>query len=86
MTTVTRARTYHFWVAGRGAFPVDMLRYDRCTPRTQDDSNEITRSFQRSNYRESLVLNTVALTGPKEPTGERWASFGWSVTGVEKVR
>ena len=42
-------RSYTFTVEGTGMFPVDMLRYDNCWPRTeQDDSPEVLAAPPRT--------------------------------------
>jgi hypothetical protein len=67
-------KTVTYKVTGRGAFPVDMLRYDVCHPTTETDSNIIeAHTFRdRDTY-------TVSVTGNYPPTVGRWNSFGWRV-------
>jgi len=72
-------RAYNFLVAGTGTFPIDMLRHDLCRPASENDSNEIERSFQPRDRRE----HRVRLVGPKAPTEPRWGSFGWAVEWVQ---
>lgn len=60
---------FRYSVHGRGAFPFDMLRYDLAWPATQDDVVALTVETERG----------VRLRGLKEPTPERWATFGWRV-------
>lgn len=63
-----------FTVRGRGLFPFDMLRHDRCTPARQEDSGAIERTTHRgSGY------HTVTLRGRNAPNTPRWESFGWKV-------
>jgi hypothetical protein len=69
-------KTVEFLVTGRGSFPIDMLRYDRCSPKSEFDSGEIERSFQPRSHRATRL---VALIGATEPTVGRWESFGWKV-------
>lgn len=71
-------RKYTFTVIGDDLFPFDMLRYDCCTPKTENDSNEIERTTRRG-----AGSYSVTLVGPKAPTEGRWASFGWHVESVE---
>jgi hypothetical protein len=66
---------YTFAVLGTGQFPLDMLRYDSCYPKSQDDTGEMERSFLPRNRDE----HRVTLVGAKEPTVGRWQSFGWVV-------
>ena len=64
-----------FSVTGRGFFPFDMLRYDRCWPESQDDVtnlglNEMVRVVTLKRY--SSVKGEL-------PTIARWQSFRWEV-------
>ena len=65
-----------------GGFPIDMLRYDRCRPATENDSAVITYSLVRRgrfNISESEV-KLVSIEHPQwVPTEGRWKSFGWEV-------
>jgi hypothetical protein len=66
-----------FWtfvVEGQGAFPTDMLRYDRCTPYQQEDVHWMTGTAPRS----AMMVSHVG-----EPTPARWASFGWTVDMIK---
>lgn len=79
MTTVT--------VVGSFQFPIDMLRYDRCTPNSESDSSAIDASFWPRSRGESRKERRIAVrhestqrpsaVGPFTPA--RWASFGWDV-------
>ncbi len=59
-------------VKGSGFFPVDMLRYDRVTPTTEEDS-AVCEGFGAD--REVNVRGQGC-------TPKRWQSFGWTVVGV----
>lgn len=61
-----------FVVEGRGEFPLDMLRYDRCWPASIDDTLRIPRDHL-------AIDRQIGLAGLKVPTAARWASFGWKV-------
>lgn len=37
-------------VMGSGEFPIDMLRYDCCSPATEEDSNLIARSMHHDRF------------------------------------
>lgn len=53
-------RTF-FTVVGHGAFPIDMLRYDRCCPQEQVDVNAIGDSLDpdaRSDHRRCTICKT----------------------------
>jgi hypothetical protein len=72
-----------FTVEGNGRFPTDMLRYDRCWPASEKDSNLIsfTNDLQVfdigiETYRKNRKITLKGLIGP---TIARWASFGWAV-------
>ena len=68
-----------FTVEGTGSFPVDMLRYDMCWPKTEaHESVAIPNSFHERNIGAPwrITLVTVKDTAP---TVDRWASFGWKV-------
>jgi len=75
-----------FKVTGGGDFPTDMLRYDRCFPRTSEDAaNMKIGEFDRKTRRSVGLLTAWYRGGYHEPTIERWKSFGWEVTEVEKL-
>lgn len=44
-------------VMGSGEFPIDMLRYDCCSPATEEDSNLIARSLRHDRF---AIANGVA--------------------------
>ena len=81
-----RNKTYafRFAVEGRGAFPLDMLRYDRCFPRSETDAN-IAQDHE--NIRTVRKVELTALERPSywQPCEGRWESFGWRVVAVERV-
>ncbi len=68
-----------FTVSGHGDFPLDMLRYDRCWPRTSEDSALMEAGGQRH-----VVLNryTEGRHGPVATEG-RWKSYNWEVVREE---
>lgn len=75
-------RVYTFTVIGDDLFPFDMLRYDRCTPKSESDSAAIRRTTNPRMVA-SHGSHRVTLVGPKAPTEPRWGSFGWAVESVE---
>jgi hypothetical protein len=83
MTTRAVPRTYTFTVRGQGLFPFDMLRYDRCTPKTENDSAIIEHTTRPARKPDDRLPKRITLVGPKAPTDGRWASFGWEVESVE---
>jgi len=61
---------YHYAVFGRGEFPYDMLRYDACWFRKQEDVLHMDTVGEE---------RLIKVTGYREPTIARWKSFGWLV-------
>ena len=65
-------------VRGRGQFPIDMLRYDQCYPRTGDDAHKIASA------RDDRAV--VIVTKSDDPiacwTERRWASYLWRLTPI----
>lgn len=72
----SKPKCVRFLVEGSGPFPLDMLRYDKAFPRTEQDANVA----QGSRIRRSVTLLSSSLSAP---THARWESFGWKVDGVE---
>lgn len=70
-----------FKVIGRGAFPLDMLRYDECYPTRGQDVDMLDPS---SDSDEAVQLRAVHHR-TWEPCAGRWESFGWEVTSHEMV-
>ena len=76
-TSPSRFQAFRFTVFGEGVFPVDMLRYDRCVPDTQED---VALAFTARRDRRHVRLIGYAERGREaQPTGGRWLSFGWGV-------
>jgi hypothetical protein len=65
-----------FTVKGRGTFPADMLRHDRCWP-VDGDINAISQRFDGD------VTITLCAFNRRVITPARWRSFGWVVTDIE---
>ena len=60
-------------------FPLDMLRYDCCYPKSECDSSTLR-------YCTEEVLQTpvvIMLSSHRVPNADRWASFGWEVTKLK---
>lgn len=72
---------YEFVVEGSHDFPIDMLRYDRCWPRSEDQAIAVA-PYHFSQFREK---RQVKLRGLNEPTDGRWESFGWRVVSFDRV-
>jgi hypothetical protein len=73
-----KQRTYTFVVEGAGQFPVDMLRYDRCSPYASED---VHWCFASGTNRRSAMM-----VAHQPPTVARWASFGWTVDMVKEIK
>ena len=70
---------YMFSVTGSGQFPVDMLRYDRCSPLTETDSAKIIASMEHGPDRREIAVTHFGTSAGWAPTYDRWRSFGWTV-------
>lgn len=80
---------YKFKVTGsRWAFPLDMLRRDRCFPATERDAGLIRASFN-PDYVGPLCIELVTCQERKHwmPNERRWESFDWTVhpSGGEEI-
>lgn len=70
-------------VEGKGAFPIDMLRYDGVTPRHESDSSKIG-AYGAIDADSAVVVELFCLAEKGWlPTYERWKSFRWKVVGHE---
>lgn len=87
MTAVKRV-LYRFKVTGNTAFPIDMLRYDRCFPASARDAGLITSAMTYDNNG-ALTVDLLTYQERKHwmPNSARWKSFQWEVhpSGVEEV-
>lgn len=74
-------------VSGHGEFPIDMLRYDLCSPATEEDSNLIRRTINNHSNNNWVVvvkrplLERRAKNDPVFTIG-RWQSFGCKIVEV----
>lgn len=68
-----------FTVSGRGNFPIDMLRYERCYPVDSESVAAIVTSHKLTDELCEVRLETLAETKGAQPTVARWNSFGWRV-------
>lgn len=64
-----------FTVNGRGVFPIDMLRHDRCWPL---DNYAAVTDYNREPQTVTLFTDSVRTITPG-----RWRSFGWTVMGID---
>jgi hypothetical protein len=67
-----------FTVEGNGGFPADMLRYDRCWPKTETEARAVDRAAA-IRPGEFGLKRCITLEGLNPPTPGRWSSFGWKV-------
>lgn len=71
---------YEFYATGHGMFPFDMLRYDSCWPASGEDAAKI----EWGHTTDHRGQRSIKMRSYREPTVERWSSFGWAV-GVHKL-
>jgi hypothetical protein len=70
-----------FTVTGRGAFPIDMLRFDECWPvRQGEDVGAIVQSIENASGKWQVRLRSDKHTAP---TVKRWESFCCTVEIAE---
>lgn len=79
------SKHFRFTVEGALNFPLDMLRYDRCWPASQDDVVRMSEAVNVGFVERTERRFKITLHGIDEPTLERWISFGWHVTGLSRV-
>jgi hypothetical protein len=74
------AKGCNFTAIGKGVFPIDMLRYDRCFPSSSESATWL--SYRNRDDDNKELPRKVALTSDTcdRPTEARWNSFGWKVT------
>jgi hypothetical protein len=72
---------FRFTVQGKGPFPGDMLRHDRCYP--ADTNSALAMINDMADRPRPIRQVTLAAQAGRKlwlPTFERWRSFGWMVT------
>jgi hypothetical protein len=74
-------------ISGTLEFPMDMLRYDRCFPATEEYANIISRTFHHPLERWEVVVKKVLLekrkkNSPSPFTEGRWRSFGCNIQEI----
>jgi hypothetical protein len=66
-------------ISGSGEFPIDMLRYDSCSPYKESDSYLIANTFKRYEKWE-IYVKCRPLDKKRSPwTVDRWKSFGVTI-------
>jgi len=67
----------HFAVIICHSFPIDMLRYDRCTPHSEQDADEIERSLNDGSDIRRVCVQRYSEERQWERawTFDRWRSF-----------
>jgi hypothetical protein len=69
-------------VQGVGEFPLDMLRYDRCTPHREEDSARIPIDSRRT-AGEWVEIQAATDSKVVPWTVARWHSFGWRIEHLQ---
>lgn len=77
-----KSKTVLFTVAGRGVFPLDMLRRDQAYPRSESDA--VMAQCERNHRKVMLARDDAPMNWC--PTLDRWKSFGWEVLSVDEVK
>lgn len=80
-----KTRSYEFTVAGSGAFPFDMLRYDAAYPVGTEGVFALKMASGAHGFRVAGVVTVPLATMLRPPTDARWASFGWKVSDVRAI-
>jgi hypothetical protein len=65
-----------FTVEGATQFPIDMLRWDLCYPKTEEDSFMI--ALNARHYSKDTFYR-VTLVSMKRPDIHQWRALGWEV-------
>lgn len=71
-----------FTVEGRGAFPVDMLRYCNAWPADESDARHIEESLEEADNTDLFVIRLTKYHRDAEPqlADDRWSSkFRWAI-------
>lgn len=74
-------------VRGKLPFPVDMLRYDKCYPATEQDSMLILQSIEREwpgEFKITEISVGIIFEKGTSLTIARWESFGWTALHKER--
>lgn len=72
-------------VHGAGRFPVDMLRYDSCTPWNETDSHRVGTEDDHGRAPREITLRRFSRSGEPATTG-RWNSFGWTIVEEKPLK
>lgn len=67
-------------------FPLDMLRYDRCSPESQEDVARVADSLEAPANLPIVMVVRHGTKGDHHITHGRWESFGWVVRDVRTIR
>lgn len=78
---------FNITVKGRGGFPIDMLRYAACYPRTEEDSGTIVESLTCPMMERTITVALEGTMGIALNCIERFKSFGWDgeITYEERI-
>ena len=66
---------WEFIVRGKGTFPLDMLRYDKCYPLKSLPTRRT----------DTVVDVLLRVDMDRSLTPERWSSFGWEIVEAYKL-
>lgn len=70
-------------ITGMGEFPLDMLRYDSCSPYSETDSYAIANTFKNFEKWE-IFVKCRPLEKKRSPwTIGRWQSFGVQIEPID---
>ena len=75
---------FEYKVTGKGVFAFDMLRYDTAWPAFEVETPKLAPHHPFDGVNKEL--RTITIRSDREPTNERWASFGWVVSELRKVK
>lgn len=84
LTTPMKYRHY-LKVKTKSRFPIDMLRYDRCMPATETDSNKISETIFEGYSSKDMTIIVMKHSEDKKPnwTPDRWKSFSCEVSEID---
>ena len=71
---------WEFIVRGKGAFPLDMLRYDKCYPLKESFSRDF-----RDGRTDTVIDVLLRVDMDRSLTPDRWKSFGWEIVEAYKL-
>ena len=81
-------RNWHFTLAvtGRGAFPLDMLRYAQAYPLDHEAVENMGATGPEGNGKRTVRVVFSGAQGKAMSVVDRFESFGWKGTIVDEIR